>query len=76
VEFYREALYEGDIKAQGEYFRSALGGPGAGDAHMTVNEVRRIKRMPPVEGGDVLYRAPRDTGKPAPQTNPESTPKP
>lgn len=60
VEFYRDALYEGDIKAQGDYFRSALGGPGSGDGHMSVNEVRRIKRMPPVTGGDEVYRAPRD----------------
>lgn len=76
LEFYREALYEGDIDAQGKYFRSALGGPGAGDAYMTVDEVRRIKRMPPVDGGNELYRAPRDTGKPATQPTPESTPKP
>lgn len=74
LEFYREALYEGDIDAQGKYFRSALGGPGAGDAHMTVNEVRRIKRMPPVPGGDELYRAPRDTGKSIPQPPTEGTP--
>jgi HK97 family phage portal protein len=71
LEFHREALYETDIKAQGEYFRSALGGPGAGDGHMTVNEVRRRKRLPPVEGGDVLYRAPRDPGTPANQPQPE-----
>ena len=64
VEFYRDALIEGDSAAQGSYFRSALGGPGAGDAHMTVNEVRRIKRMAPVNGGDELYRAPRDVAKP------------
>jgi HK97 family phage portal protein len=76
VEFYRDALYEGDIKAQGDYFRSALGGPGAGDAHMTVNEVRRIKRLPPVAGGDELYRAPRDTGKPADPQKTESAPAP
>ena len=37
-----------------------------GDAHMTVNEVRRIKRMVAIDGGDELYRAPRD--KPAPDT--------
>jgi len=64
VEFYRDALIEGDSAAQGTYFRSALGGPGMGDAHLTVNEVRKIKRMAPVDGGDELYRAPRD--KPAP----------
>ena len=68
VEFYRDALIEGDSAAQGAYFRIALGGPGAGDAHMSINEVRRIKRMAPVAGGDELYRAPRD------QQKPESTP--
>lgn len=69
VEFYRDALIEGDSAAQGAYFRTALGGPGAGDGHMSVNEVRRIKRMAPVEGGNELFRAPRDqptTGTPAP----------
>jgi HK97 family phage portal protein len=72
LEFYREALYEGDIKAQGDYFRSALGGPGAGDGHMSVNEVRRIKRMPPIAGGDEIYRAPRDPGPSASQPKRES----
>jgi HK97 family phage portal protein len=73
IEFYRDALIEGDSDAQGKYFRSALGGPGSGDAHMTVNEVRRIKRMAPIAGGDELYRAPRDLGK-KPAT--EGTPAP
>lgn len=74
LEFYREALYEGDLKAQAEYFRAALGGPGTGDAWMSVDDVRRIKRMPPAENGKELFRAVRDTGKPAPQPNPEGTP--
>ena len=58
VEFYRDALIEGDSAAQASYFRSALGGPGAGDGHLTINEVRKIKRMPPIAGGDEVYRAP------------------
>lgn len=69
VEFYRDALIEGDLAAQGAYFRTALGGPGSGDAHMSINEVRKIKRLAPVEGGDELFKAPRDkptTGTPAP----------
>lgn len=73
LEFHREALYEGDIAAQGAFYRLALGGPGAGDAFLTLNEVRRRMRMPPVAGGDEPYRAPRDTGKPAAKPNPEST---
>lgn len=60
VEFYRDALIEGDLAAQGAYFRTALGGPGSGDGHMTVNEVRKIKRMAPIAGGDEVFRAPRD----------------
>jgi HK97 family phage portal protein len=72
LEFHREALYETDIKAQGEFFRSALGGPGAGDGYMSVDEVRRRLRMPPVDGGSEIYRAPRDTGAQESQpTNPQ-----
>ncbi|WP_256586161.1 MULTISPECIES: phage portal protein [Pseudomonadaceae] len=55
VEFNREGLMAGDSKAEAEYFTKALGGPGA-QGYMTVNEVRRIKNLPPVEGGDTLYR--------------------
>ncbi len=76
VEFYRDALTEGDLAAQGTYFRIALGGPGAGDGHMSINEVRRIKRLAPVPGGDEVYRAPRDTGKPANKSATEEPPAP
>jgi HK97 family phage portal protein len=64
VEFYRDALYETDVKAQAEYFRAALGGPGAGDGWMSQDEVRRRIRMPPIDGGNEIYRAPRDQPKP------------
>jgi HK97 family phage portal protein len=64
LEFYREALYEGDIAAQGEYFRLALGGPGSGSGFMSQNEIRRIKRMPPIDGGDEVYRAPSEQTQP------------
>jgi HK97 family phage portal protein len=74
VEFYRDALYETDLKAMGEYFRSALGGPGTGDGWMSGDEVRRRLRMPPTEGGDEIYRAPRDPGKKADQPQPEGKP--
>lgn len=74
LEFHREALYETDLKAQAEYFRAALGGPGAGDAWMDVDEVRRRLRMPPVDGGNEIYRAPRDPGATANQPKPEGEP--
>lgn len=69
LEFYREALYEGDLKAQAEYFRAALGGPGSGDGWLSQDEVRRRIRMPTIDGGTEVYRAPRDHG--APETIPK-----
>ncbi|WP_165799485.1 phage portal protein [Sphingomonas oleivorans] len=55
IEFDPDGLMQGDIKSQGEYFRIALGGnqlPG----FMTINEVRRLKNLPPIPGGDEVYR--------------------
>ena len=69
LEFHREALYAGDIKAQAEADRSALGGPGSGDGYKSVNEVRRGHRLPPIDGGDEIYRAPRDGSAPTNKPN-------
>ena len=69
IEFYRDALIEGDSAAQGAAFRLALGGPGSGDGYMSVNEVRKIKRLAPIEGGDVVFKA-------APQANTTEAPAP
>lgn len=56
VEFNRDALMEGNSKAQSEYFRAALGGPGTGPGWMTVDEVRRLKNLPPKAGNaDILF---------------------
>ncbi len=46
AEFNREGLLSGDSKAEAEYFAKALGGPGT-QGYMAVNEVRRIKNLPP-----------------------------
>lgn len=70
IEFYRDSLIEGDSAAQGAYFRLALGGPGSGDGFMSVNEIRKIKRMAPVEGGNAVFKA---TARPATPTTPEAT---
>lgn len=67
LEFHREALYETDLKALGEFYRSALGGPGSGDGWMSVDEVRRRQRMPPTVGGKEIYRAQRDQSTPGSQ---------
>ena len=52
-------------KSQADAFRVALGGPGAGDAYMTVNEVRRLKNLPPMAGAenDALFKATKATTK-------------
>lgn len=59
VDFDAESLQVGDSKAQGEYFRIALGGnqlPG----FMSQNEVRRMKNLPPDPNpeSDRIYRPP------------------
>ena len=53
VEFNVDGQMAGDSKAQAEYFGKALGGPGT-QGWMTINEVRRLKNLPPIPGGDAL----------------------
>jgi HK97 family phage portal protein len=67
IEFDRDSMQAGDSAAQGTFFRMALGGPGAGDGIYTVNEIRKMKNMPPVKGGDELYKAPRDMANNSPK---------
>lgn len=49
IKFDRDALIEGDSKAQAEYFRNALGGPGTGQGWMTINEIRKMKGMAAID---------------------------
>jgi len=60
-EFETDALMAGDSKAQADYFAKALGGPGA-QGWMTINEVRTLKNLPPVDGGEKLIFAGSTTG--------------
>lgn len=55
-EHLTDALLEGDLKAQSEFWSKALGGPGT-QGWMLVNEVRKLKNLPPVPGGDKLVKA-------------------
>lgn len=55
VEHKMESLMAGDSKAEGDYLRQCVGG-SQGPGWMTINEVRRIKNLPPVPGGEVLFR--------------------
>lgn len=63
AEFDLHELLRGDSKSQAEFLRASLGGPGSGDAWMTVDEVRKTQNLPPVPGGNVLFKA--QANKPA-----------
>lgn len=66
VEFSLDALLLGDTKAQSDFYRAALGGPGSGDAWMTVDEVRREKNLKPMGSNELFKTAPPSA--PAPTT--------
>lgn len=55
VEHKMESLMAGDSKAEGEYMRQAIGG-SQGPGWMTINEIRKTKNLPPITGGNELYR--------------------
>ncbi len=67
AEHKMEALLSGDLKAEGEYMRQSVGG-SQGPGWMTINEIRKIKNLPPIEGGDVLYR-PEKLAQPSKSAN-------
>lgn len=54
VEFDVSGIERGDLKTENEAMRVAIGGNGT-PGWLTVNEVRHIKLLPPIDGGDVLY---------------------
>jgi HK97 family phage portal protein len=53
VEFSTSGLERGDYKTRNEGYRVGLGRAGE-PGWMTVNEIRKIENMPPVDGGDEL----------------------
>jgi HK97 family phage portal protein len=70
AEFNVSGLLRGDIKGRNEAYKIALGGnqqPG----YMTVNEVRALENLPPIEGGNELYK-PVTGGQPSAQQTDES----
>lgn len=58
-EFDTKGLERGDLKTRNESYRVALGRAGE-PGWMTVNEVRRAENLPPIEGGDVLFKGNAD----------------
>lgn len=53
AEFNVSGLERGDYKARNEGYRVALGRAGE-PGWMTINEVRRMENLPPLDGGDVV----------------------
>ena len=70
VQFDRSGLLEGDLAAQAEYYRAAIGGPGSGPGWMTPNQVRARRHDPPMPGGDELFN-PAPAGGAAPKPTKE-----
>lgn len=72
LEFFRDALMEGNSKAQSDYNRAAIGGPGSGPGWMTVDEVRKTRHLPALGGEAGKLFTPNTTniapsaGEPAP----------
>lgn len=58
-EFKTAGLERGDFKTRNEGYRIGLGRAGE-PAWLSVNEVRKLENLPPVEGGDVI---PKNEGK-------------
>lgn len=55
VEFNTSGLERGDYKSRNEGYRIALGRAGE-PGWMTVNEVRKLENMPPLDGGETLMK--------------------
>jgi hypothetical protein len=56
VEFDVSGIERGDLKSENESLRVALGRAGE-PGWLSVNEVRRLKLLPPIEGGDSVATA-------------------
>lgn len=64
VEFATAGLERGDYKSRNEGYRIALGRAGE-PGWMSVNEVRRLENLPPIDGGDDLMKGNQNAAAPA-----------
>ncbi len=62
--FNLDALLRADSKGRSEFYKAAVGGTQS-PGFMTVNEVRSLENLPPLEGGNELF-VPVPAGKEAP----------
>ena len=53
--FNTAGIERGDIKTRNESYRIALGRAGE-PGWMTINEIRKLENLPPIDGGEVLYK--------------------
>lgn len=67
-EFNVSGLLRGDDKGRAEYFRQAIGG-SQGPGWMTINEVRRLDNLPPIDGGNQIYDPKKGTNDVTPKTD-------
>ncbi|RAR51676.1 HK97 family phage portal protein [Paraburkholderia unamae] len=76
VEFDVSGMERGDLKTENDAFRVALGRAGE-PGWMSVNEVRHIKLLPPIAGGDTINQGITQTAAVAAPANPsEAAPQP
>lgn len=73
VRFDLGDLIEGDSKAQAEYNRAALGGPGTGMGWMSVDEIRKGKGLPPIGGAAAEIFDPRTVQQATKNENPPAS---
>ena len=52
--FNLDALLRADSKGRSEFYKAAVGGTQS-PGFMTVNEVRALENLPPLDGGDALF---------------------
>lgn len=64
-EFNTAGLERGDIKTRNESYRIALGRAGE-PGWMTINEVRAMENLPPIDDGDELSSGDREDGDSSP----------
>jgi HK97 family phage portal protein len=73
LEFDLDELLRGDSKAQADADRASLGG-AQGDGWRTPNEVRASRNLPPLKGGDELFKVAKSADPAAaPAPNPAPT---
>lgn len=76
LEFDRESWMEANSKAQGDYYRAAIGGPGSGPGWMAVDEVRARKNLRPFGGDAAKPFRPETAGKPPSKGDTPANPEP